>query len=148
MIMNLEYIDILDQADHLAEMIKKSDVMQSYTEAKRAMDENEETQRLIRAFNDIKGHYEDVQRFGRYHPDYSHIMKEVRAIKRQMDMDDYVAAYKVAERNYQRLLDEISENIAFSVSEQIMVPKDGAALSDTGCAGGCGSGGSCSCEAS
>lgn len=148
MIMNLEYIEILDQADKIAEMVKQSDVMKSYMDAKRKMDENEETQRLIRAFNDIKVHYEDVQRFGRYHPDYSHIMKEVRAKKRQMDMDDHVAAFKIAERNYQRLLDDISESIAHSVSEHIMVPKDGAALTDTGCSGGCGSGGSCSCAAS
>lgn len=148
MIMNLEYIEILDQADRLAHIVKKSDVMKSYKVAKQAMDENEETQRLIRAFNDIKVHYEDVQRFGRYHPDYSHIMKEVRAAKRRMDMNELVAAFKIAERNYQRLLDDISEVIAHSVSEQVMVPKDGAALTDSGCAGGCGSGGSCSCEAS
>lgn len=145
MIVNLEYVEILDQADSITEMVKKSDVMKLYKEAKRAMDENEETQRLIKAFKDIKVHYEDVQRFGRYHPDYSQIMKEVRATKRQMDMDDQVAAFKIAERNYQRLLDEISECIAHSVSEHIMVPKDGAALTDSGCAGGCGSGGSCSC---
>lgn len=147
MIVNLEYVEILDQADNITEMVKKSDVMNLYKEAKRAMDENEETQRLIKAFNEIKIHYEDVQRFGRYHPDYSQIMKEVRATKRQMDMDDQVASFKVAERNYQRLLDEISECIAHSVSKDIMVPKDGAALTDGGCAstGGCGSGGSCSC---
>lgn len=148
MIANLEYAQILDQAEAMAEMVTKSEVMHSYREAKRAMDEDEETQRLIRAFNDIKVHYEDVQRFGRYHPDYSHIMKEVRATKRKMDMDDRVAAFKIAERNYQRLLDDISECIAHSVSEHIMVPKDGAALTDSGCAGGCGSGGSCSCQAS
>lgn len=148
MIANLEYVHILDKAEAIAEMVRKSDVMQLYKDAKYAMDDDEQTQRRIRAFNDIKIHYEDVQRFGSYHPDYSKIMKEVRATKREMDMDDRVAAFKVAERNYQRLLDEISESIAHSVSEHIMVPKDGAALTDSGCAGGCGSGGSCSCQAS
>lgn len=148
MIANIEYAHILDQAEHIAKMVKHSEVMNSYREAKRAMDEDKETQRLIRAFNDTKSHYEDVQRFGRYHPDYTQIMKEVRATKRKMDMDDQVAAFKIAERNYQRLLDDLSENIAHSVSEHIMVPKDGAALTDSGCGGGCGSGGSCSCQAS
>ncbi|MDY0396280.1 YlbF family regulator [Virgibacillus halophilus] len=97
----------------------------------------------MKAFNHIKEEYEEVQRFGRYHPDYNEIMKAVRTNKREMDMNDKVAAYKVAERNVQNLLDEVSEYIALSISDQIKVPKDGAALTD-----GCGGGGSCGCKAS
>jgi len=64
-------------------------------------------------------------------------------------MDTSVSAFKIEERKFQRFLDDISECIAKSVSENIMVPKDGLALSDSGCSsGGCGSGGSCSCKAS
>ncbi|TQS75672.1 YlbF family regulator [Ornithinibacillus gellani] len=146
MIATLEYADILDRSEQLGEMIVQSDDMEQFMLARKALEEDEESQRLIRAFTNIKEHYEDVQRFGRYHPDYRDIMKNVRAAKREMDMDDKVAAFKIAERNLQRLLDEVSELIAFSVSEQIMVPKDGAALTDGGC--GCGSGGSCGCKAS
>jgi hypothetical protein len=76
-------------------------------------------------------------------------MKKVRMTKRDMDMNDKVAKFKIAERNLQRLLDEVCEYIATNVSEQIKVPKDGAALTDGGCSsGGCGSGGGCSCQAS
>lgn len=149
MIITLEYIEILDRTDYLAEMITKSDVMAQYKQAKETIDNNAEAQNLIKGFINIKDHYDDVQRFGRYHPDYNEIMKNVRSEKRKMDMNEHVAAFKVAERELQRFLDEISEYIAKSVSDNIMVPKDGLALTDGGCASGsCGTGGSCGCQAS
>ncbi|MFC4556995.1 YlbF family regulator [Virgibacillus kekensis] len=147
MIGTMEYADILDHSELVSRMVLKSDIMESYQKSLRALNEDEEAQRLIMAFKDIKVHYEDVQRFGRYHPDYSDIMKKVRAAKREMDMNDKVAAFKIAERNLQKLLDEISEYVAKSVSDDIKAPKDGAALTDGGC--GCGSGSSgCGCKAS
>lgn len=148
LIATLEYVDILDQTDQLTEMILESEVMKEYQRTYKTLQNDEEAQLLIKKFNDIKEHYEDVQRFGRYHPDYNEIMKNVRSSKRKMDMNQSVARFKVAERQLQRFLDEISEYIANSVSEHIIVPKDGIAL-DSGCStGGCGSGGSCGCQAS
>lgn len=145
MIGTLEYVDILNRSEKLGDMIMASEVMEEFTEAKKALYNDKESTRLINAFLDIKDHYEDVQRFGRYHPDYREIMKKVRLSKREMDMNEKVAQYKIAERNLQLMLDEVSQCIAFSVSEEIKVPKDGASLTDSGC--GCGSGGSCGCSA-
>lgn len=146
MIGTLEYVDVLDRSEQLGKMVLESDVMEAYQQARYDLNQDKDAQQLIKAFQDIKIHYEDVQRFGRYHPDYNEIMKNVRSTKRNMDMNSKVAAFKIAERNLQRFLDEISEMIALSVSDQIMVPKDGAALTDSGCgSGGCGSGGSCGC---
>ncbi|SHF48968.1 YlbF family regulator [Ornithinibacillus halophilus] len=143
MIATLEYVNILDQSEELGKMVLQSDVFEEFRIAQSNLTEDKEAQQLIKAFTDIKEHYEDIQRFGRYHPDYNEIMKKVRMTKREMDMNDKVAKYKIAERNLQRLLDDISEYIAHSVSIDIKVPKDGAALTDSGC--GCGSGGSCGC---
>ncbi len=143
MIATLEYVDILDRSELLGKMVLDSDVMESYNNSLQELNEDKEAQRLIKAFKDIKVHYEDVQRFGRYHPDYNDIMKRVRSVKREMDMNEKVATFKIAERNLQKLLDEISGHVALSVSEQIKAPKDGGALSDSGC--GCGSGGGCGC---
>ncbi|GAA0334787.1 YlbF family regulator [Oceanobacillus sp. FSL W7-1293] len=143
MIATMEYVDILDESELVGKMILQSDIMQQYQSAKKVLDEDKEAQKLIRTFADVKEHYEDVQRFGRYHPDYYDIMKQVRSKKRDMDLNDKVAAFKIAERNLQNLLDEVSQFVAESVSEQIKAPKDGAALTDSGC--GCGSGGACGC---
>ncbi|QHT46538.1 YlbF family regulator [Bacillus sp. SB49] len=145
MLATMEIVDILDRSESIGRMVMNSDTMQHYQEAKSALANDKEAQKLIKRFADMKEHYEDVQRFGRYHPDYNSIMKEVRLVKREMDMHESVAQFKKAEREIQKLLDEISESVAFSVSEQIKVPKNGAALTDSGCSGGCGSGGSCGC---
>lgn len=145
MIGTLEYVNIIDRSEELGEMILQSEVMEEFTQAKKVLYSDEESTRLINAFLDMKDQYEEVQRFGRYHPDHREIMKKIRLTKREMDMNDKVAQYKIAERNLQVMLDEISSYIALSVSEDIKAPKDGGALSDSGC--GCGSGGGCSCSA-
>lgn len=146
MIATLEYVDVLDNSEALGQLITESETMNQFSFAKSSLDSDKEAQMLIEAFNNIKEHYEDVQRFGRYHPDYNEIMKTVRKTKREMDMHEKVAAFKVAERNLQNLLDEVCSIIATSVSSQIKAPKDGAALTDSGC--GCSSGGTCNCKAS
>ncbi|MDC3412809.1 YlbF family regulator [Aquibacillus sp. 3ASR75-11] len=147
MIATMEMVDILDQSEEIGRIILQSDVMEAYQRAKSDLYQDKEAQHLISVFQRTKEQYEDVERFGRYHPDYNTIMKQIRTTKRDMDMNDKVAAYKIAERNLQKLLDEVSQHVAFSVSAQIKVPKDGAALTEGGC--GCGSGSSgCGCRAS
>lgn len=144
MIATLEYADILDDSEQLGKMILHSDQAIAYINARRAMEEDKEAQMLIKAFNNIKIHYEDVQRFGRYHPEYNEIMKDVRKTKREMDMNPLVAVFKIEERKLQQLLDEVSTIIADSVSEQVIAPR-GDGHSGGGC--GCGSGGGCGCKA-
>lgn len=147
MLATIEIVDLLDKSENIGQMVLNSDVMTEYNKAKQVLAEDVEAQRLISKFKETKDHYEEVQRFGRYHPDYSVIMKDIRTVKREMDMNHKVASFKIAERNLQSLLDEISEVVAHSVSQQVKVPKDGALLSDGGC--GCGSGSSgCGCKAS
>ncbi|GGM20453.1 regulatory protein YlbF [Paraliobacillus quinghaiensis] len=141
MLATTEVVDLLDESEYIGQMILKSDVMFNYIDAKNTLANDTEAQSLITAFHDEKEKYEEVQRFGRYHPDYSVVMKTIRTTKREMDMNDKVAAFKIAERSLQGLLDEVSERIAYSVSKQVKVPKDGALLTDSGC----GSGGSCGC---
>ncbi|UOQ47978.1 YlbF family regulator [Gracilibacillus caseinilyticus] len=147
MLANMEVIDLLDKSEALGQMVLDSDVKQEFDQAKQRMENDQEAQHLIKQFNNMKESYDEVERFGRYHPDYSKIMKEIRVAKREMDMHDTIATYKLAETNLQKLLDEISQLVAFSVSDKVKVPMDGAALTDGGC--GCGSGGGgCGCKAS
>src|SRR5699024_11458517 len=107
--------------DSLVEMVKQSEVMQVYETSLKNLQMDHEAQQLIKDFINIKDHYDDVQRFGRYHPDYQEIMTKVRSAKRKMDMNEKVATFKIAERNIQRLLDDIREIVARSVSEDFIV---------------------------
>ncbi|WP_173916582.1 YlbF family regulator [Halobacillus sp. Marseille-Q1614] len=142
MLATMEIVDLLDRSEALGQMIMDSEVMDHYKKMKNELESDKEAQSLIRNFMNIKDQYEDVQRFGRYHPDYNNIMKKVRTVKREMDMHEKVVQFKKAEREIQRLLDEVSQSVAFSVSEQIKVPRNGMVF-DSGC--GCGSGGGCGC---
>lgn len=143
MLATMEIIDLLDLSDELSEMIIHSEHMLNYEEKKRQLKEDQAAQSLLRTFEDQKRAYDEVQRFGRYHPDYRQTTKETRLMKREVDMLESVAQFKIAERELQNLLDEISEKIAFTISEQIMVPREGALFTGAGC----GHGGGCGCSA-
>lgn len=143
-----ERVELLERAEGLATMILKSDVAEQYRICLYKLKNNEESQRKINHFVSLKDLYEEVQRFGKYHPDYKRVMLQIRESKREMDLDSYVAEFRVAENNLQSLLDEISVQLGGAVSKHIKVPT-GNPFFDTGssCGGGCGSGGSCSCSA-
>lgn len=147
MLATLERLEILELAEQLSNMILQSDVVQYYNNCLYNIRNNRETQEKIRAFMKEKELYEEVQRFGRYHPDYQRVMKSIRVLKRDMDMDEFVAEFKKAENDLQGLLDEVSVIIGRSVSERIKVPTGNPFFdSSSSCGGGCGTGGSCGCS--
>ena len=110
------------------------------------METNQETQQKIKAFAAMKERYEEVQRFGKYHPDYKEVMGKIRILKREVDLDGHVAELRKAENDLQDLLDEISVMLGKSVSPSVKVPTGNPFFSTgSSCGGGCGSGGSCGC---
>lgn len=143
----IERIEILDHAVQLAAMIIQSEEAENYRQCLYKLKNNKETQAKIRSFVKMKEHYEDVQRFGKYHPDYKNVMISVRELKREMDLDVNVAEFRKAENDLQAILDEVSVIIGYSVSKQIKVPTGNPFFDSTSsCGGGCGSGGSCGCS--
>lgn len=148
MIMTNEWVDIMDHSDMLCTMVLSSEQFYQYLDAHRAVYTNSNLVREINHFAKLKEQYEEVQRFGKYHPDYSVVMKDIRVTKRKLDMVDEIATLKVAENELQDLLDEISLLIGKSVSEGVKVPVSNPFFaSGSSCGSGCGTGGSCSCSA-
>lgn len=149
MIMTNEWATIMDQSDMLCTMVLSSEQFYQYLDAHRAVYTNSDLVREINHFTKLKDQYEEVQRFGKYHPDYSRVMKDIRVTKRNLDMVDEVATLKVAENELQDLLDEVSLLIGKSVSEGVKVPVSNPFFSSVGssCGSGCGTGGACSCSA-
>ncbi|MDQ0155889.1 YlbF family regulator [Robertmurraya andreesenii] len=147
MLATLERMQILDTSEQLSSMILQSEIVDYYYSCLNNIRRNKETLRKIKAFTEAKELYEEVQRFGRYHPDYQQVMRKIRELKREMDLDEHVAEFKKAENDLQALLDEISTIIGKSVSEHIKVPTGNPFFdSSSSCGGGCGSGGSCGCS--
>lgn len=144
MLATIERVMMVEDAENLAKMILESDIAEQYRKCLYKMQNNQETQRKINQFVGLKELYEEVQRFGKYHPDYKRVMTQIRQYKREMDLDPLVAEFKLAEMDLQSLLDEISMLIGGAVSTNIKVPT-GNPFFDTGHGSGCGSGGSCGC---
>lgn len=146
--MTSEWVMILDEVDQLNEMIQASEPYLQLVEASNRVYSNKQLVQQIHDFSKMKEQYEDVQRFGKYHPDYSTIMKSIRAQKRALDLDEEISALRMAETAFQDLLDEIGVLVGKTVSESVKVPVSNPFFSsDSGCGGSCGTGGGCSCSA-
>lgn len=76
MLMTSDWVFILDEVDELSAMILSSKQAENLRLAKQAVYEDIELSAQIMAFQRLKDQYEDVQRFGKYHPDYNTIMKK------------------------------------------------------------------------
>ncbi|MET3505159.1 YlbF family regulator [Halalkalibacter oceani] len=145
MLVTMSTLELMEETDALSQAILLSEPFSEYKRAKNELQEDKEAQECIRRFNAVKEQYEDVQRFGKYHPDYKRISTEIRERKREMDVMPTVVAFKKAERELESLLNEVSEIIAHAVSPTIKVPTGNPFFDSMSCSGGCGSGGSCSC---
>jgi len=118
----LESVLILDKAEQLAKAIICSDIAEDYRKCYKELHEDMEVQALIQQFTAMKERYEEVQRFGKYHPDYTFVSTKMRELKRSVDLHDKIAAFKRVETALQKLLDEVSVAIGSEVSSSIKVP--------------------------
>ncbi|HWO95110.1 MAG TPA: YlbF family regulator [Bacillus sp. (in: firmicutes)] len=147
MLATLEVVQLLDEAEMIAQMVVQSEAAVNYRQSLDRLRQDKEAQALISQFVHMKERYEEVQRFGKYHPDHDIVTKGIRQLKREVDLNAAVSAFKKAENELQKLLDEISVLIGKSVSEHIKVPTGNPFFDSlSSCGGGCGSGGSCGCS--
>jgi cell fate (sporulation/competence/biofilm development) regulator YlbF (YheA/YmcA/DUF963 family) len=145
----METLQLITVSEELASMIVQSDVADQYRTSYIALNNDKTAQEIISRFMKTKDLYEDVQRFGKYHPDYKEIRKKMSEVKRELQLNDTIAAFKHAEDQIQLLLDETSYLIAQAVSPSVKVPAGNPFFVNTGggCStGGCGSGGKCGCK--
>lgn len=148
MIMTYEWVQIADSSEELSRMILQSEQAEQYRQAYLAVYDNKELADEITAFARLKELYEEVQRFGKYHPDYKDVMKRIRVDKRKLDLNEKIADLRLAENELQDLIDQVSFIIGRSVSEAVKIPSSNPFFSsDSSCGGSCGTGGGCSCSA-
>lgn len=146
MITSMTNADILEETYSFGEIITSSEVFHIYMKAKQQLEQDKGAQDMIRNFRHLKEKYDEVQRFGKYHPDFKTVTKDVREAKRQLDTHPSIADFKKAEKELEQLLGEVSMIIADAVSPNIKVPSGNPFFDQGGCGGGCGSGGSCGCS--
>lgn len=148
MLTTMETIEILEKAEALGKIVIESEIGEAYFHHLYKMKNDQLAQQKMGKFVALKDLYEEVQRFGKYHPEYKRVNTEIRQAKRDLDLHPSIAEFKRAETDLQTVLDEISLKIGRAVSPQIKVPT-GNLFFDSGSScssGGCGSGGGCSCS--
>ena len=94
--------------------------MASYLEHKQSMEESAKVCQLKEAFLSKKEAFENVAAYGEYAPDYREKTSCSKS-KRQLDMDEHVAAFRYSETQLQSLLDQIVQVLAEEVSNEIKV---------------------------
>lgn len=144
-IATLDTVELLNASDELASVVLQSELFAQYIEARDRLNRDTEAQQKIERFSSLKLAHEEVQRFGKYHPDYKTVSNDIRTAKRDLDRDESVAEFKKAETELEDLLNELSGVLAHTVSPSIKVPTGNPFFDSMSCSGGCGSGGGCSC---
>lgn len=144
MIATTDFTQLIENSELLADYITQSEIALNYKKAKKQLNEDTEAQQLIHQFVKMKEKYEEVQRFGKYHPDYETVMAEIRKLKRELDLHETVAKFKKAEKDFEQLLNEVSRIIADAVSPHIKVPTGNPFFDNRTCQGNCGGG--CRCQ--
>ena len=141
-----ETMSILDDIEGLSDMIVQSELYHDFRAAQEMLNNDDEAHLMYQAFLKSKVAYDEVMRFGKYHPDYQKVMLETRRRKRAYEMLPVVMDYKSKEVALQNLIDEVVSKIAFSVSKNVNI-EAGNPFFKTG-HDGCATGGTCNCSLS
>lgn len=121
LIINDAFFQLEDQNHVLIQAILASQTYNTYLQKKNQMNDCAEVAKLKKTFQVEKDKFERISSYGEYAPDYRQQQRKVRASKRALDLNEKVAAFRLAETDFQQLLDEISQRLAQTVSSEIKV---------------------------
>ncbi|MBO0452728.1 MULTISPECIES: YlbF family regulator [Enterococcus] len=139
MIINDAFFQLEDQNQLLIQEILASKSYKNYLLARKQMNDCLEVAKLKKTFQTEKDKFERIAAYGEYAPDYRQQQRKVRISKRALDLNEKVAAFRLAETDFQQLLDEIGIRLAQVISSEIKVDA-GNPFFETGnhsCKGNC-----------
>ncbi|SFS66735.1 YlbF family regulator [Marininema halotolerans] len=119
---SLDMTELLSEAYRLADRINESEEVHRFIEVKRALSEDGDARKLIKQFQTKKELFAEAQRFGHFHPDYHRAKDEAKAFLTEMKKYPLIKEYLELEETVDRILYEVSQRIAHSVSTEIKVP--------------------------
>jgi cell fate (sporulation/competence/biofilm development) regulator YlbF (YheA/YmcA/DUF963 family) len=116
--------EIIDLTYDLIAEIKGSLEFKRILELKKMISLSTEIEDLISEFKTLKTKYEEVIKYGKYHPDLKKVQNDFSIAKSQLYNNEIVKEYKNLEKEIQKKLDYVSESIAKSVSHKIKHPNE------------------------
>jgi cell fate (sporulation/competence/biofilm development) regulator YlbF (YheA/YmcA/DUF963 family) len=115
-VLNLVY-DLVDDIKSKKEYIK-------LMEFKKVMDSDPYIIDLLKRFKKSKAKFEEVSKYGKYHPELKIVQIEFAKVKTEVFTNNIIQKYKQMEKELQKVLDDASREIAQSVSPNIKHPND------------------------
>lgn len=137
----VDMAELLTNAYELGDMINESTAVSDYLYWKQQVANDMEVQQLVKKLDAVKELFEETQRFGHFHPNYHEAKDRVVEVEKELEQFEAVRKFKLAEMELDDMLHQMSETIAYAVSESIKVPSN----DPNAHSGGCGGGGKCSC---
>ncbi len=136
--------EIMDMLDSLNDMVTDTEEYNNYCYYKKLLETDREVSQMIKKFVALKEDFEEVQRFGKYHPDFSSKRRELNQFKKSLDMTPIVMEYRRAEFQLQSMLDEVLFIVGQAISPHANIVSSNPFFSNSSNSG-CATGGSCSC---
>ena len=136
--------EIMDMLDSLNDMVTDTEEYNNYCYYKKLLDTDREVSQMIKKFVALKEDFEEVQRFGKYHPDFSSKRRKLNQFKKSLDMTPIVMEYRRAEFQLQSMLDEVLFIVGQAISPHANIVSSNPFFSNSSNSG-CATGGSCSC---
>ncbi|SDC34332.1 YlbF family regulator [Shouchella lonarensis] len=145
MVGTMDTVRMMAASEDFSQVMLMSDVFERYKIARQRLNECATAQEKMNRFAVVKEAHEEVQRFGKYHPDYAKVSQEIRTVKRELDKDPIVIDFKQAEADLEACLNEVSAILAQAISPSIKVPTGNPFFDQRSCSGGCSTGKACGC---
>lgn len=108
----------------LVDEIKQSKAYTRLIELQECMSNDQHLQQLITQFNKSKTKYDDISKYGKYHPDLKSVQVQFSEDKNSLYSHPVIVEYKQLERDIQSLLNHVSKEIAQAVSTKIKHPNE------------------------
>lgn len=140
MIINDELFVIEDQCQDLIEAILNSDTFNQYLVQKQRLNTAADVKVLQENFLALRETVEDMERYAAYAPDFRQKKRDLRHAKRELDLHEDVANFRVAETEMQEILDMVGYRLANTISKDIKVDRGNPFFemgSKSSCGGNC-----------
>lgn len=121
MIYNDQMIVIEDAVDQLVATLQKSEVFLTYQSKYTQLTQDPKAQDLIASFHHYQEKLAEIEPYGSYVPEAATLKKQTLTAKRQMDLYPIIAEYKVAQLQFETVIDTLSVAIADKISTRIKV---------------------------
>ena len=116
--------DILQKTYDLVDEIKALEVYKELLKLNKIINEDQTILHLVEAFNKQKNKYEEAKKYGKYHPDLKQIQLNLQVAKENLYNNDIIVSYKKCEKEIQSLLNNISKELATTISSKINHPNE------------------------